>query len=323
MKLTVGIDIGGTNTAIGIVNERGEVVNKISIPTPSHGEIEKYIDEIAQALNELSERVKAEHRDAEILGIGVGAPNGNFYKGTIEYAPNLSFDDIVPFVDLLKKKFTQYETIVLTNDANAAAIGEMIYGGAKDMKNFVMFTLGTGVGSGLVVNGEMVYGADGFAGECGHTMLIPGGRKCGCGIDGHLEAYCSASGMKRTAIEIIARDNAADSILAYKTFNELDSKEIYEAAVADDKVAIEVFEKTGHWLGMSLADTVHHLSPEAIFLFGGPTAAGDYIFKPTIESLNNHLLPMFKNKIEVKKSELNLGDAAIVGASALVWKTLV
>lgn len=322
MNLTIGIDIGGTNTAIGFVNHNGEVSAKTSIPTPSHGDINAYIDEIAVAIDALEKELRAEHPDAIVLGIGVGAPNGNFYKGTIEYAPNMNFGDIIHFVDLLKAKFTQYETIVLTNDANAAAMGEMIYGGAKGMKNFVMFTLGTGVGSGLVVNGEMVYGADGFAGECGHTMLIPGGRKCGCGIDGHLEAYCSASGMKRTAFEIMARDNAANSLLAGKTYNELDSKAIYDAAIAGDKVAIEVFEQTGYWLGMSLADTVHHLSPEAIFLFGGPTAAGDLIFKPTIESMNQHLLPMFKNKIEVKKSELKLGDAAIVGASALVWNAL-
>lgn len=322
MNLTIGIDIGGTNTAIGFVNKDGEVISKTSIPTPTHGNIEKYINGIAVAIDALEKEVKAKHHDAIVFGIGVGAPNSNFYKGTIEHAPNLSFKGIIPFVDLLKNKFTQYETIVLTNDANAAAMGELIYGGAKGMKNFVMFTLGTGVGSGLVVNGKMVYGSDGFAGECGHTMLIPGGRKCGCGINGHLEAYCSASGMKRTAFEIMARDNAANSLLADKTYNELDSKAIYDAAIAGDKVAIEVFEQTGYWLGMSLADTVHHLSPEAVFLFGGPTAAGDLIFKPTIESMNKHLLPTFKNKIEVKKSELKLGDAPIVGASALVWSAL-
>ena len=208
----------------------------------------------------------------------------------------------------------------MTNDANAAAIGEMVYGGAKGMKNFVMYTLGTGVGSGVVVNGDLVYGHDGFAGECGHTTLIPGGRVCGCGAHGHLEAYCSAPGMKRTAFELLAYYNASDSLLADKSFNELSSKMIYEAAVKGDKVALEVFEKTGQYLGQGLADTVHHLSPEAIFLFGGPTAAGDYIFKPLRESLEAHLLPIFKNKIKILPSELSAGDAAIVGASALVWK---
>jgi glucokinase len=210
----------------------------------------------------------------------------------------------------------------LTNDANAAAMGEMIYGGAKGMKNFVMFTLGTGVGSGLVVNGDLVYGNDGFAGECGHTTLVPGDRVCSCGALGHLEAYCSAPGMKRTAFELLVKYNATDSLLANRSFNELDSKMIYEAAVQGDKIALEVFEKTGEWLGQGLADTVHHLSPEAIFLFGGPTAAGDYIFKPTKESMERHLLPIYQNKIKILPSQLKPGDAAIVGASALVWKEL-
>lgn len=323
MKLTIGIDIGGTNTAIGAVNEKGEVVDQKCIPTPSHGQVDKYINAIADAISDLEKKVLSINPDAEVLGIGIGAPNGNFYNGTIEHAPNLSFKGVVPFTEKLKKKYPKYkDSIALTNDANAAAIGEMIYGGAKGMKNFAMFTLGTGVGSGLVVDGDLVYGADGFAGECGHTTLIPGGRKCGCGGYGHLETYCSAPGMKRTAFEIIARDNASDSILADKSFNKLESKTIFEAAEAGDKVALEVFEKTGHWLGISIADTVHHISPEAIFLFGGPTSAGDYIFKSTIKSMENHLIPVFKNKVKVLKSELSLGHAAIVGASALVWKLL-
>lgn len=185
-----------------------------------------------------------------------------------------------------------------------------------------MYTLGTGVGSGIVVNGDLVYGHDGFAGECGHTTLVPEGRNCGCGGKGHLEAYCSAPGMKRTAFELMAKYNANDSLLADKSFRELSSKDIYEAALKGDKVAIEVFEQTGKYLGQGLADTVHHLSPEAIFLFGGPVAAGDFIFKPTIESMEKHLLPIFKNKIKVLPSKLKAGDAAIVGASALVWKEI-
>lgn len=198
----------------------------------------------------------------------------------------------------------------------------MVYGGAKGMKNFAMFTLGTGVGSGLVVNGDLVYGHDGFAGECGHTTLVPGGRKCGCGGLGHLEAYCSAPGMKRTAFEILVRDNASASILAGKSYNELDSKMIFEAAEKGDQVALEVFEKTGNWLGQGIADTVNHLSPEAVFLFGGPTAAGDFIFKPTKASMEEHVLPIFRNKIKILPSKLKAGDAAIVGASALVYKEL-
>lgn len=321
MKMfSVGIDIGGTNTAIGIVDEAGNVVVKGGVDTPSHGDAERYVKEIGASVKDMAKKLKLTNPDSEIMGIGIGAPNGNYYSGTIEYAPNLSFKGIVHLVELMRAEFPEYQSVALTNDANAAAIGEMVYGGAKGMKNFVMYTLGTGVGSGVVVNGDLVYGHDGFAGECGHTTLIPGGRVCGCGAHGHLEAYCSAPGMKRTAFELLAYYNAGDSLLADKSFNELSSKMIYEAAVKGDKVALEVFEKTGQYLGQGLADTVHHLSPEAIFLFGGPTAAGDYIFKPLRESLEAHLLPIFKNKIKILPSELSAGDAAIVGASALVWK---
>jgi glucokinase len=321
-KVAIGIDIGGTNTAIGIVDKDGNVMVKNNIATPSHGNIDKYISDLSDAIKELIKSVKLLNDDIEILGIGIGAPNGNYYNGTIEYAPNLSFKGVVHFVDLLRKNFMEMKALALTNDANAAAIGEMIYGGAKGMKNFVMYTLGTGVGSGLVVNGELVYGHDGFAGECGHTMLIPDGRLCGCGAFGHLEAYCSAPGMKRTAFELMAYYNATDSLLADKSYNELDSKMIYEAAVKGDKIALEVFEVTGEYLGQGLADTVHHLSPEAIFLFGGPTAAGDLIFKPAKDAMEEYLLPIFKNKVPILPSKLKPGDAAIVGASALVWKEL-
>lgn len=321
-KVAIGIDIGGTNTAIGMVDDLGNVMVKGNIATPSHGDIDRYIDDLSLAIRELINSVKLLNPDIEIQGIGIGAPNGNYYTGTIEYAPNLSFKGVVHLVNLLKAKFPELNAIALTNDANAAAIGEMIYGGAKGMQNFVMYTLGTGVGSGIVVNGDLVYGHDGFAGECGHTTLIPGGRVCGCGSLGHLEAYCSAPGMKRTAFELMVKYNATDSLLADKSFNELDSKMIFDAAEKGDKVANEVFEMTGKWLGQGLADTVHHLSPEAIFLFGGPTGAGDYIFKPTKESMEQHLLPIFKNKIKILPSQLKSGDAAIVGASALVYKEL-
>ena len=321
-KVAIGVDIGGTNTAIGVVDQEGNVIVKNNITTPSHGDINKYISDLADAIKEQIKSVKLLNSDIEVLGIGIGAPNGNYYNGTIEYAPNLSFQGIVHLVKLLRDYFPEMKALALTNDANAAAIGEMIYGGAKDMQNFVMFTLGTGVGSGLVVNGNLVYGSDGFAGECGHTTLVPGGRPCGCSALGHLEAYCSASGMKRTAFELLAHYNANDSLLADKSFKELDSKMIYDAAVKGDKVALEVFEKTGAWLGQGLADTVHHLSPEAVFLFGGPTAAGDFIFKPTKEHMEKHLLPIFKDKIPILPSKLKAGDAAIVGASALVWKEL-
>ena len=321
-KVAIGVDIGGTNTAIGVVDELGNVIVKDNIATPTHGVVDLYIDDLTLAITELMNSVKLMNPEIEILGIGIGAPNGNYYAGTIEYAANLAFKGIVPLVQLLKIKFPELQAICLTNDANAAAIGEMIYGGARGMKNFVMFTLGTGVGSGIVVNGDLVYGNDGFAGECGHTTLIPNGRLCGCGALGHLEAYCSAPGMKRTAFELMVKYNATDSLLADKSFVELDSKMIFDAAERGDKVALEVFELTGQYLGQGLADTVHHLSPEAIFLFGGPTAAGDYIFKPTKESMEKHLLTTFKNKIQILPSQLKTGDAPIVGASALVYQEL-
>jgi len=321
-KVAIGVDVGGTNTAIGVVDPEGNVMIKDNIHTATHGDFERFIEDLASAIKTQISSARLLNENLEVLGIGIGAPNGNYYNGTIEYAPNLSFKGVLHFVKLMRFHFPELPALALTNDANAAAIGEMIYGGAREMKNFVMYTLGTGVGSGVVVNGDLVYGHDGFAGECGHTTLIPGGRLCGCGSLGHLEAYCSAPGMKRTAFELMVQYNATESLLANKTFNELDSKMIYEAAVAGDRIANMVFEKPGAYLGQGLADTVHHLSPEAIFLFGGPTAAGDLIFKPTIESRENHLLPIYKNKIKVLPSQLKPGDAAIVGASALVWQEL-
>lgn len=318
-KLAIGVDIGGTNTAMGVVDSLGNVVLKSTLPTPVHGDVHAFVSDMAVAILDMVDAVTKLNEQSVVQGIGIGAPNGNYYSGTIEHAPNLSFKGIVPLVDLIKAKFPTLATIALTNDANAAAIGEMIYGGAKGMKHFAMYTLGTGVGSGLVVNGALVYGHDGFAGECGHTTLIPGGRRCGCGGLGHLEAYCSASGMKRTAMEIVVRDNATDSPLADIPYNVLDSKMIYDAAKAGDNVAKEVFAQTGYWLGQAMADTVHHISPEAIFLFGGPTAAGELLFKPIKESLEAHLLPVFRNKVKVLPSSLKPGDAAIVGASALVY----
>lgn len=335
MKIAIGVDIGGTNTAIGAVDREGKVLFKTSIKTPQKSEnpqsnesigqtlLSDYIQNMTTVINEAINTVKGINADTDVTGIGIGAPNGNYYNGSIEFAPNLPFVGIVNFVSLVSGAFPDVPVIKLTNDANAAAIGEQIYGGAKNMKNFAMFTLGTGVGSGLIVNGELVYGHDGFAGECGHAMLVPNGRLCGCGANGHLEAYCSASGMKRTAFELLVKYNTTDSPLSDKTFNEVDPKMIFDAAQAGDKIANEVFTITGEHLGMGLADVVHSLSPEAIFLFGGITAAGDMIFKPTIDSMNKHLLPIFrKRNVQVLPSKLPMGDAAIVGASALVWKEM-
>lgn len=315
-KIAIGVDIGGTNTVFGLVDEKGNVLADGHIPTPKTNDAKKFVADLAAGIKKLMDNEK----DAEFLGIGIGAPNGNFYNGTIEHAPNLSFKGIVPLVDLMKEQFPGMDNISLTNDANAAALGEMIYGGAKGMKNFVMVTLGTGLGSGIVVNGDLLYGHDGFAGELGHITVTPEGRECGCGQFGHLETYCSATGMVRTAFELLAHHNATESLLAGKAYTQLTSKDIYEAAVKDDEIAKTVFEITGDILGQALADTVHILSPEAIFLFGGPTAAGDLIFKPTIESMESHLMTIFKNKVKVLPSKLKMGTAAIVGASALAAK---
>lgn len=335
-QVAIGIDIGGTNTAIGVVDYEGNVLyeKKPQLPTPQKREnpnmtiavsdelIEKYIAGLTAEIKTAIETVKQINPEIEVAGIGIGAPNGNYYSGTIENAANLPFVGVVPFTDLIQKNFPDIKHVKLTNDANAAALGEMIYGGGKGMKNFVMITLGTGLGSGIIVNGDLVYGADGFAGECGHTTLVPNGRLCGCGGYGHLEAYCSATGIKRTVYELLAQYNATESELAKVPYTEMTAKIVYDAAENGDPIAKEVFQNAGELLGRSLADTVHYLSPEAIFLFGGAAAAGDYIFKPAKESMERFVLPTFRNKVKILPSKLKEGSAAIVGASALVWKEL-
>jgi glucokinase len=331
VKLSIGIDIGGTNTVIGVVNHDGKILIEDSLPTPpkklnhkakqqvSEKLLHEFISEISKIVKSLIAKIDFDH---EIVGIGIGAPNANYNEGTIEYAPNLPFIGKVPFCEVLGEKFPDIPKIHITNDANAAALGEKIYGGARNMDNFVMYTLGTGIGSGLFYNGNVVYGTDGFAGECGHNTIVADGRLCGCGGRGHLEAYCSAPGMKRTAFELLLRDNAEDSLLSGYSFKEMTSKHIYDAAIQGDKIALEVFEITGKYLGMALATTVHHLSPEAIFLFGGPVAAGDLIVQPIKQGLEQSLLPIFRKRvIPILVSELDLGHAAILGASALVWNT--
>jgi glucokinase len=335
-QVAIGIDIGGTNTAIGVVDREGNILyeKQPQVPTPQKRDNPQGSAKISEELlNEfvsvLSEEIKSAidivakiNPAIEVMGIGIGAPNANYYTGTIEHAPNLPFVGVIPFAKMIQAKFPEIAHIKLTNDANAAAIGELIFGGGKTMQNFVMITLGTGLGSGLIVNGDLVYGADGFAGEIGHTTIGRGTRLCGCGATGHLEAYCSATGIKRTVYELLAKYNSSESVLASIPFNDMTSKKVFDAAEAGDKLAKEVFDVTGELLGEALADTVHHLSPEAIFLFGGPVAAGDYIFKPTKESMERHLLPIFRNKVKILPSSLKMGSAGIVGASALVWKEL-
>lgn len=331
-KVAIGIDIGGTNTALGIVDHEGNVLYTKSpqIPTPKkeenpNGDPMKSSTILNNYIDVLEKEIKAAMKaipDIEVVGIGIGAPNGNYYSGTIEYAPNLPFVGVVNFTKMIKAKFPEIKVVELTNDANAAALGELIYGGGKGMKNFVMITLGTGLGSGIIVNGDLVYGHDGFAGECGHTTVVPDGRVCGCGLRGHLEAYCSATGIKRTVYELLAEYNDSESELAKVPYNEMNAKKVFEAAKNGDAIAKKTFEYTGKLLGRGLADTVSHLSPEAIFLFGGAAAAEHFIFNPTKESLEAHLLPIFRNKVKILPSELSEGSAAILGASALVWQEI-
>jgi glucokinase len=253
-----------------------------------------------------------------IIGIGMGAPNGNYYTGTIEYAPNLVWKGVIHIADLMKEKFNLPTT--LTNDANAAAMGEYIYGCTKGVKHFITMTLGTGVGSGIVIDGKVVYGHDGFAGELGHSIVIPNGRlHWATGFKGSLEAYASATGIRLTALELLDEHKEEESILRDFEVKDIDSKIIFDCAEQGDKIAIQVFEETGRILGMALANFVMFSSPEVIVLFGGPTKAGDLILKPTQQSMEENLLPIFKNKIKLVISELPESDAAILGASSLVW----
>jgi glucokinase len=312
----IGIDIGGTNTVFGIVDHRGDILYRGAISTRKHETIEPYIDELFDALAPAIEQVGG---IKSIKGIGIGAPNGNYYKGTIEYAPNLRWKGIVPLVQLVSARFGV--PAALTNDANAAAVGEMMYGAARGMKDFIMITLGTGVGSGIVANGHLIYGHDGFAGELGHTIIVPGGRlHAGTGHYGSLEVYASATGVALTAIEFLEQRKNEDSLLRNYAKEEIDSRIVYDCAIQGDAIANDVYEFTGKILGEALANFIMFSSPEAIILFGGMTKAGDLILKPTREHMEKNLLPIFQNKIKLIFSELKEADAAILGASALVWE---
>ena len=313
-ELAIGIDIGGTNTKYGIVNHRGDILEKGDLKTDAHQEVEEFIEAIYDVLAPL---INKHEKDGKVKGIGIGAPNGNFYTGTIEYAPNLHWKGIIPLAKLVTAKFGLPSA--LTNDANAAAVGEMNYGAARGMRDFIMITLGTGVGSGIVANGTLILGHDGFAGELGHTVIRPGGRKhWSTKIDGSLEAYCSATGIVLTAKELLQTNND-DSSLRKLNAEELTSKTIYESAIKGDKIAEEVYRFTGQILGEALANFVMFSSPEAIVLFGGVIKAGDLIMTPTREHMEKNLLPIFQDKVKLVFSELKEADAAILGASALVW----
>ncbi len=312
--LAIGIDIGGTGTKFGIVDRDGNVLFTGEMSTKKHKDIEGYIDELHGHLGELIEKAGGIGR---IRGIGVGAPNGNFYTGNIEYAPNLPWSGIIPIAKMMSDKFKL--PVSLTNDANAAAIGEMMYGAAKGMRDFIMITLGTGVGSGIVANGQLIYGHDGFAGELGHTIVIPDGRiHQGTKKRGSLESYASATGVRLTALEML-ENSSEDSLLRAADKETLDSKVVYDAAIKGDKLALDIFEFTGKILGLALANAVMFSSPEAIILFGGLTKSGDLILNPTRRHMEENLIQVFQNKVKILISHLKESDAAILGSSALVW----
>lgn len=313
-KYRIGIDIGGTTTKFGIVDDKGVIVEQDRIPSNKHDVVEDFIEDLYDGLWPMIERAGGVEY---CLGIGMGAPNGNIYTGTIEYAPNLKWKGIIPIASLVSKKFGLKTK--LTNDANAAAVGEMIYGCAKNMKHFITITLGTGVGSGIVIDGKIVVGHDGFAGELGHTVIRHGGRlHKSTGLRGSLEAYASATGVRETAIELLTAYPETESLLRDFTINELTSENVYDCAMQGDGIANKIFDLTGEILGEALANFVMFSSPEAIVLFGGLTKAGDLLMKPTRKSMEANLLPIFQNKVKLIYSELKEADAAILGASALV-----
>lgn len=311
----LGIDIGGTNTVIGIVDARGSVIASDSIKTAKHSKLEDYIDELYTTASRLIENNDATDK---IHGIGIGAPNANYYTGIIEQGVNLPWPTPIPLARLISEKFGI--PVAITNDANAAAIGEMTYGAARGLKDFIMITLGTGVGSGIVINGQMVYGHDGFAGELGHVIVKRNnGRLCGCGRTGCLEAYCSATGVARTAREFLEIRNEPSS-LRNLPIEDITSKDVYDAAINGDNLAKDVFEYTGKILGEAMADMTVFSSPEAFILFGGLAKSGELLLKPLRNAMDKNMLGVFKGKPKVMLSELKEADAAVLGASALGWE---
>ena len=314
--LVIGIDIGGQTTKCGIVDARGDVLAQTVIRSDTHTDVNQYIADLAVALNRIITEAKAEDR---IRGIGVGAPNGNYYTGTIENAVNLVWGgtNTIPFAKLLSEQMNGIP-VSLTNDANAAAVGEMTYGAARGMKNFIMITLGTGVGSGIVINGEVVYGHDGFAGELGHTVAVRNnGRSCNCGKSGCLEAYASATGVARTAREWLEMTDEPSEL---RSLDKITSKDVYDAAKDGDKLALKIFEFTGRILGEKLADFIEFSAPEAIVLFGGLARSKEFLTEPILKAMNENVLPLWRDKVKLVYSQLKESDAAILGASALAWE---
>ena len=311
-KIVAAIDIGGTNTVFGLVDENGVILLKESVPTESFPLPQDLVAVVCDHI----EKAMLQFSSYKLCGAGIGAPNGNYFKGTIEFAPNLKWKGVIPLAEMFRERLGVLT--VLTNDANAAAIGELMFGGARGMKDFIFITLGTGLGSGIVANGDIILGHDSFAGEIGHVIIFPDGRPCGCGRKGCLETYCSATGIKRTYSDLLMSHHDKANLQGRVT----DAKYIYDKAIEGDIDAIEAFNQTGAVLGLALANSVAYTSPEAIFLFGGLAQAGDFIFKPTIEHFEKNLLNIYKNKIKILPSQLKENDAAILGAASLILKKL-
>ena len=315
-QYVVGIDVGGQTTKMGVVDARGQVLSQIVIRSDNHSDAESYLDEVAVALNKIIAEAGVE---GQIRGIGIGAPNGNYYTGMVEMAPNLEWAKTraVPVAEMLSARMKGIP-VALTNDANAAAVGEMTYGAARGMKNFIMITLGTGVGSGIVINGEVVYGHDGFAGELGHVIVKPNnGRLCGCGRTGCLEAYCSAMAVARTAREWL---QMSDEPTLLRGLDNITSKDVYDAAKEGDEMALRIFQYTGRLLGEALADFITFSAPEAIVLFGGLARSKEFLTEPILSAMNGNVLDIWKDKVKLVYSSLKESDAAILGASALAWE---
>ena len=315
-QYVVGIDVGGQTTKMGVVDARGQVLSQIVIRSDNHSDAESYLDEVAVALNKIIAEAGVE---GQIRGIGIGATNGNYYTGMVEMAPNLEWAKTraVPVAEMLSARMKGIP-VALTNDANAAAVGEMTYGAARGMKNFIMITLGTGVGSGIVINGEVVYGHDGFAGELGHVRIVRNnGRLCGCGRTGCLEAYCSAMAVARTAREWL---QMSDEPTLLRGLENITSKDVYDAAKEGDEMALRIFQYTGRLLGEALADFITFSAPEAIVLFGGLARSKEFLTEPILSAMNGNVLEIWKDKVKLVYSSLKESDAAILGASALAWE---
>jgi glucokinase len=314
-EIVAGVDIGGTNTIFGLVDRTGKVIAESRLKTAGYPRIEDFVTALVSGINKLLIRRKG----LSLKGIGIGAPNANYHKGTIELAPNLAWKGIVPLTDLIRKKV--HVPVVITNDANAAAMGEMIFGGAKKMKDFIVLTLGTGLGSGIVVNGQLVYGHTGFAGELGHTIIVQGGRDCGCGRQGCYETYASASGLVRTVLYMLS-EMKEESILRNIVPSELTAKRIAEAAVKKDPVALEAMDFTAERLAFGIINAVVFSSPEAVFLFGGLAQAGNILFAPVRKYVEMNIQPIFKGTVKILPSGIPENNAAVLGAAALIWNEL-